>query len=633
MVSHFAQYKIWKETFKSFAEVNSKYPAIYYGDRVETWKELDERTNSLANALLDLGAKKGDNCAIMLPNCPEYTETIYTGFKIGVVPVSGVNYRYTPEEIKFVLDSTDSKYLVVDEDYVARVNKVLPELKKLEQYIVVGENVPSDMLGYEELIKKYPKTDPKLEWKIKPEDDVIIIMTGGTTGLPKGAVYTNESYMEVLSHSAGSFGGNLSEAPFSFISEDTLRKVIKTTPMSFFADLSPLLVRVIRSDSVRNIMKQPWFTIMFDAFLRALVGRGFIGRVTHDLKLTPLSPIFHHASFALALVGPLFLGSSIVFLTKKEGFDVKELLETIDRRKINAVMGVGEAFAKPIVDYLADHREEFDLDSFFLWASTGAHFRSETKEELLEYIPHLIIGDLVGTTESGTVSGTLVAKGMKMGPTEGFGSGGRILGVVKVINPETGEEVKPGSGEVGEVIHDTGGAYKYYGDAEKTTETWKTYKGKKYFFTGDTGTVDKDGNVLVFGRASGVINTGGEKVYPEEVEGMLKRHPAVYRVGVTSLPDERWVEAVTAVIEVHHEEKTTEEEIIEYCKGKIAGFKVPKHVLFVPKLEVGGVEKAIRPKLKYLAKAMYEEGRIPTEEELDEEWTRRVKVLRRVIST
>ena len=320
MVSHFAQYKIWKETFKSFAEVNSKYPAIYYGDRVETWKELDERTNSLANALLDLGAKKGDNCAIMLPNCPEYTETIYTGFKIGVVPVSGVNYRYTPEEIKFVLDSTDSKYLVVDEDYVARVNKVLPELKKLEQYIVVGENVPSDMLGYEELIKKYPKTDPKLEWKIKPEDDVIIIMTGGTTGLPKGAVYTNESYMEVLSHSAGSFGGNLSEAPFSFISEDTLRKVIKTTPMSFFADLSPLLVRVIRSDSVRNIMKQPWFTIMFDAFLRALVGRGFIGRVTHDLKLTPLSPIFHHASFALALVGPLFLGSSIVFLTKKRGF-------------------------------------------------------------------------------------------------------------------------------------------------------------------------------------------------------------------------------------------------------------------------------------------------------------------------
>ena len=123
-------------------------------------------------------------------------------------------------------------------------------------------------------------------------------------------------------------------------------------------------------------------------------------------------------------------------------------------------------------------------------------------------------------------------------------------------------------------------------------------------------------------KAYGRINTGGEKVYPEEVEGILKRHPAVYRVGVTSLPDERWVEAVTAVIELHHEEKTTEEEIIEYCKGKMAGFKVPKHVLFIPKLAVGGVEKAIRPKVKYLAKAMHEEGKIPTEEELDEEWRR-----------
>ena len=621
MVNHFKQNLTFGGSFKAFAEVNSEYPAFYYGDKVETWKEVDERTNSLANALLDLGFKKGDNCALLLPNCPEYMETLIAGFKTGIVPISGVNYRYIPKEMHYVIDSTDSKILVLDEDYVDRINQIRPNLNKLEECIVVGENVPDDMLSYEDLIRKYPKTDPKLEWEIKPEDDSIIIMTGGTTGLPKGVLWSQEGLMMSLGDALFSIIGNMDKI-LGYITEDTLRYALKAL-MPPLAGLSPLLASIIRSGVVREILKRPTTAVLVDSLLHFIMCRGFMGRFTHNLKCVPASPLFHGASTYTILPMMLQLGGSVVFLTKKEGIDVEEYWKTIAEKRANVAMTVGDAFAKPMLEYLDEHHGELDLTPFLVMVSVGAGLTAENKRKLIGYIPSLLIADMFGSTEVTTKSGAMaVREKLDEMETMKFGSvASDVLKRVKVLNLQTGKEVKRGSGEVGELVYSgTSGAIAkgYYGDPEKTAQCFRTIDGERYFFVGDGATVDEDGSIRMLGRLSGVVNTGGEKVYPEELEEIIKNHPKVAQVAITGVPDERWGEAVTAVIKLKEGEKATEDEMIDYCRDKMAGFKRPKHVFFVPEVPISGSGKAERPKVKYIAKVIYEEDRIPTEDELIE---------------
>lgn len=630
MLNHFKQYKTYDKVFKSFAEVNSNYPAIYYGDKVETWKELDERTNALANALLDLGYKKGDHVALLLPNRPEIWECVITGFKTGIIIVCGVNYRYTPKEMQYVIDSTDSKCLILDEDYVDKINQIRPELKKLENCIVVGNKVPDDMLSYDELIKRYPRTDPKFGWTIEPDDVCYMPVTGGTTGLPKAVLMRHWDSIQACADSlCAALVANVDEY-LSFIEESTVKNLLKTL-MPPLVGLSSLLYKIIQSDTVRNLSKTATFAMLFDASIHLIASRGFVGRFTRNLPHLPASPIFHWAALHSSTVMNMGLGTPLVLLTKKEGVDPKEFWDTIDKRKVAVPVIVGDAIGKPVIEYLRDHRNEYDLSSLFLFESAGAGLSADLKKELLNYIPHVLISDSAGSTEAlGIKIGAITTKNivdkaetMKFGRVES-----EIMKRAVVINPETGKEVGKGTGEVGEIYYAGTTALEYYKDADKTKNTWKTINGIRYLASGDAATVDEDGSIRLYGRVSGVINTGGEKVFAEEVEEALKAHPKIEALGITGIPDERWGEAVTAVIKLKEGEKMTEEEVKEYCKGKIAGYKIPKHVFFVPDMPLSPTGKAERPKLKYMARVIAEEGRIPTSEELEKEFAKTGKIPR-----
>ena len=626
MLNHFRQYKTYDKVFKSYAEVNAEYPAIYYGDRVETWKELDERTNALANALLDFGYKKGDNCALLLPNCPEYWECIITGFKTGIIPVSGVNYRYVPSEMQYVIDSTDSKCLILDEDYVDRINQVRPELEKLENCIVVGKNVPGDMLSYDELIDRYPKTDPKFDWEIEPDDICYMPVTGGTTGRPKAVLMRHgDSIVACADSLCAAVVANVDEY-LQYIGEDTIRSLLKDT-MPPLVGLSPLLARIIQTEGMRDLFKTPLFAQVLDASVHFIVSRGFVGKFTRNFPFLLSSPLFHWASLHGLTVIPMGLGGPVALLPKKEGVDPKEFWEAVDRRKVAASLIVGDATGKPVIDYLGEHHDEFDLSSLVVFESAGAGLAAEHKRVLLKYAPHVLISDSAGSTEAlGIKIGTITNRGnvdeaetMKFGKVESD-----VMRRAVVINPETGKEVGRGTGEVGEICYAGSTALAYYGDAEKTEKTWKIIDGVRYLASGDAATVDADGSIRMYGRFSGIINTGGEKVYAEEVEEVIKVHPKIDKLGITGVPDERWGEAVTAVLTLRPGEKMTEEEVKEYFGGKIARYKIPKRVFFVSEIPMSVTGKAERPKLKYMARVIAEEGRIPAADELEREFRKTV---------
>ena len=621
-ISPYRQYKTYDKIFKSFASVYPDDAAIYYGERIETWKEIDERTNALANALLDLGYKKGDNCALLMPNCPEYMECITAGFKTGILMVSGVNYRYVPKEMQYVIDSTDSKCLILDEDYVDRINQVRPELKKLKNCIVVGKNVPGDMLSYEDLIEKYPKTDPKFDWEIRPEDESIIIVTGGTTGRPKGVLYGHEDALLSVGDAAMALLlGNIDEF-LGHMREDSLRVTLNAL-IPGTGGISPLLIPIIKSGVMRDLMKRPTTILILDAVVHSLMGRGFMRRLTHNMIFFPASPLFHSAAAYAMHVSFFGLGTPIVFLTKKEGLDVKEFWQTVDERKVGWSVVVGDAFAKPLLEHLDDHIDEYDFSHYLLFVNSGAGLTRENKEKLTELIPHLMFTDTAGATEVGIKIGAMAnVEVADKADTMKFGRIGILNKTTYVINPETGKEVSRGTGEVGTLHYIARPFHGYYGDPKKTAEVSKIIDGRRYWDSDDGATVDADGSVRMYGRTKGIINTGGEKVYPEEIEEVLKAHPKIEAMGLTGVPDERWGEAVTAVVKLREGEKMTEEEVKEYCEGKMARFKIPKHVFFVPDLPMSATGKAERPKLKYMARAIAEEKRIPTMEELDREFAK-----------
>ena len=234
-------------------------------------------------------------------------------------------------------------------------------------------------------------------------------------------------------------------------------------------------------------------------------------------------------------------------------------------------------------------------------------------------MPQVIITDMAGSTEAMVYGGMLDAAGTK-DRAEEMKFQSSVVGVmqkVRYINPETGKDLKPG--EVGEVVISGHMARGYYGEPERSAKYFKTLDdGRKYFLIGDGVRMGEDGGYDMLGRTSGIINTGGEKVYPEEVEDILHNHPKIAVVAITSVPDERWGRAVTAIIQLKRGEKATEDEIRDWCKERTAFYKVPKHVLIVPEVPLTPVGKIAKPISQEIANRWYEEKRLPTDEELRE---------------
>jgi acyl-CoA synthetase (AMP-forming)/AMP-acid ligase II len=488
-----------------------------------TYAEMEERANRLAHHLAANGVGPGDHVGIYAFNSVEWVETLWAVFKLRAVWVN-INYRYVEDELSYLFDNADLKALVYQREFAPRVRGVLERLPMLTHSVVIddGSGASLEGLASADYEEAIASGSPERDFGPRSPDDRYILYTGGTTGMPKGVVWRHEDVFFAL-------GGGID------------------------------VVSGTRADHPGALVE------------RALAAAG-------PTTMMPLAPLMHGAT-QWGVMGGSFNGNTIVLIAK---FEPRRVWELIAKEKVNAIMITGDAMARPLLEALDEPGvADLDLSSWISLSSTAALFSPSVKDAFLERFPNLIVTEAIGASESGSNGYTMVEKGktaMKGGPT--------VKPITDtVVLDENLEVVLPGSGAVGKVARKGNIPLEYYKDPTKTAETFITdANGVRYAVPGDFATVEADGKITLLGRGSVSINSGGEKIYPEEVEGAVKAHPEVYDCTVVGVPDERWGQRVAAVIQPRDGASPDLESIQEYCRTKIAGYKVPRQIHIVDEI-------------------------------------------------
>ncbi|MEQ9520654.1 MAG: acyl-CoA synthetase [Parvibaculum sp.] len=487
-------------------------PALIHGDRVITWGETTKRSNNIARALIERGAKPGDKLAFYMRNRPEYMETLAAGFKARMTHVN-VNYRYKADEVFYIFDNSDAQAIVYGSEFRDIIEELKDRLTKVKTFIEVSEdgNVASFAENYETLATKGDGS--KLDIKRSP-DDQLFIYTGGTTGMPKGVMWSHDA---------------LREAQLAALRR--LGEVPETLP----------------------------------ALIEAIKAQGPGGRII------PACPLMHGTGLLTAL-GNQMSGGCVVTLSH-HSFSPEEMLIAIQKNKVDSAAIVGDAFAKPLLKVLDENPGKYDLSSMITIISSGVMWSTEVKQALLKHMPQSIMADSFGSSE-GLGFGTSLTTADGAVQTAKFTIGERC----KVFD-EQDNEIEPGSGTPGFIALTGSIPVGYYKDEEKSAKTFKTVRGVRYSIPGDWCTVEKDGTLTLLGRGSVCINTAGEKVYPEEIEEVLKKHPSVDDALVVGVPDEKWGQSVTGIVKLAIGADFDEESLREFVRTALAGYKTPKRIL------------------------------------------------------
>jgi len=273
-------------------------------------------------------------------------------------------------------------------------------------------------------------------------------------------------------------------------------------------------------------------------------------------------------------------------------FDIEELLDTIEARRVNSLIIVGDAFAKPMVRTLDAHPGRWDLSSLIMITSSGVMWSEPVKQGLLVHNPNMLLIDVFSSSEA-LGMGASVSSGRKAASTAKF-----TLGENARVITDDGFDVVPGSEQTGRVAVKGLTPIGYYKDPEKSAATFVLIDGETYSIPGDYARVEADGTLSLLGRGSVCINTGGEKVYPEEVEEILKEHPSVVDAVAVGIPDDKFGEVITAVVQGHPGAEIDDDELIAWVKSRLASFKAPKHVLEVDTIGRGPNGKVDYKRLK-----------------------------------
>jgi 3-oxocholest-4-en-26-oate---CoA ligase len=383
-----------------------------------------------------------------------------------------------------------------------------------------GSDAPDpspDAVAYEDALAAH---SPERDFAPRSGDDIYILYTGGTTGMPKGVVWRHEDVFYAL-------GGGT----------------------------DPLTNSRIEDPSV-------------------MVGKGAGGPMT----FLPVAPLMHGAT-QWAVMGQSFVGSKIVLMAR---FDPHQVWSLVEAEKVNSVMITGDAMGKPLIESLDDVGTSHDLSSLVAVVSSAALFSAPVKDQFFAHLPNILITDAIGSSEGGNNGMTIVSPGqtaMKSGPTV------HLLGKTVVFD-EDRNLVEPGSGTIGKIARSGDIPQGYYNDPKKTAEVFVTVQGTRYVMPGDYATVEADGSITLLGRGSIVINSGGEKIFPEEVESAVRSHPDVMDAIVCGAPDERWGQTVAAIIQPRVGRRAPSlESIQEHCRSTIAGYKLPRRLHVVETVE------------------------------------------------
>ena len=492
--------------------VPGNHPALIHGDRVLTWQDVDERSNRLARNLLQGGAATGDKVGFYMRNRPEYMELLAACFRARLTHVN-VNYRYTADEVHYIFDNSDATVVVYGSEFRDNIQQLKPRLPRVTQWVEITDETPDHgSLSYESLATSGDGGPLDIQ---RSPDDLLLLYTGGTTGMPKGVMWDHDNLREAQSLALRAIG----PVPETL---DELRQKIA-------------------SDGPGDTM-------------------------------IPACPLMHGTGLFTAM-GTFFSGGTVVTLPSAS-LDAPELWQAVQDHGVNSVSIVGDAFAKPLLGALQENPGRWNLASLGGMISSGVMWSQEVKEALLEELPAALLVDSFGSSEAVGFGASISAKDMPV-ETASFTTNDYC----KVFD-ENDNEIPRGGDTPGFIAFGGPIPLGYYGDAEKTAKTFKTINGHRYSIPGDYCLVGTDGTLTLLGRGSVCINSAGEKIYPEEIEETLKLHPAVDDALVVGVADEKWGQAVTAVVKPNNNASVDEQTLVDFVKGRLAHYKSPKHVFF-----------------------------------------------------
>ena len=522
MEMHFAT--VWE----SVADVVPDAPAVTNGERTLSWARYDERAARIASAYTAAGLGPDSKIALYMYNGNEYLVAQYAAFKMRAVPVN-VNYRYLDEELRYLLDNSDAEAIVFHTSLGDRVARVIDRLPNLKLLIAVddgaspGEHRVERAVSYEQAIARHEPME-RIE---RREDDVYMLYTGGTTGMPKGVMYA----MSDISGGLCTIGFQGLGLPVPESAEQV-------------------------ADIVSDLHRRGESSVSITA-----------------------APLMHGTGLWLGACIHQFAGGHVVTLTSRS-LDADEMLAAMQRHHVTHNTIVGDSFSKPIIaaiDAAIERGEPYDTSDLKMMLSSGVMWTTEVKEALLDRIPQVILLDAIGSSE-GSMGNQITMRGLAT-ETAKF-----AMNPTTKVFKEDDTEVAPGSDEVGMVA--AGGMIPmgYYKDPDKSARTFRTIDGVRYSFPGDFAKIAADGTLILLGRGSQVINSGGEKIFPEEVEEAVKRVEGVVDCLVVGVDDDKFGQAVTAVASLANGGSVTEADVIASVKSELAHYKAPKRVIFVPEV-------------------------------------------------
>ncbi|MFZ1491332.1 MAG: acyl-CoA synthetase [Ilumatobacteraceae bacterium] len=511
------------EVHEAIAATRPERECIVFRDRRLTWAEVTDRTRRLANYLNGRGLgchversagleghESGqDHLGIYLYNGNEYLEAMLGAFKGRVAPFN-VNYRYVAEELTYLLADARPSGLVYHSRFAPMLAAIVGDLPGIEVLLQVADETDHPLLPgavwYEDaLASASPEPPPPAS-----PDDLYILYTGGTTGMPKGVLWR-------------------------------------------------------QADALTECMGGARDAVRVDDFVAAATGRRAL-----------LAPPFMHGAGHWMSFGTWNTGGTVFVQDDPGHLDPADILELVERERIEFLLIVGDSFARPLLDEL--DRKAYDLSSLAVVLSGGATLSAHYKDALLQHLPTAIVIDGLGSSEAGGQLAHVSTGGCASTGTFALTEGNHVL------SDDLSRELSPGDPEIGWLAKSGRLALGYLGDRAKTQRTYPVVNGRRYVVPGDRARLTADNMVQVLGREAATINTGGEKVFAEEVESALRQHPDVYDCIVTGRPSERWGQEVVAVVQLREGSPATSADVLNEAARHIARFKVPKLVVFVDRV-------------------------------------------------
>lgn len=515
---HFA--KIWE----SNSSLVPNEPALFNNNKTIDWRSFDELSSKLASYLIKMGLGEDSKVGIYMQNCNEYMIAQFAAFKIGAVPIN-VNYRYKKDELIYLFDNSDAEAIIFQSNFHQQILLIQNDLPKVKAFVETSEN-DFDKESTFDSLENIMQTFSPLDHQDRSEDEIYMIYTGGTTGMPKGVMYKQGGFVT------------------------SMLKTLKTMGFSVPKEIDGLPDEIMKLKEINALPK-------------SLVA----------------CPLMHGTGMWLGAFLPLLTGGSVITVPNSS-FDPDEIWKVVEQQKVTSLVIVGDAFAKPLLESLKDSKnrnEMYDISSLLLIISSGVMWSHEVKQELLEYQDMILI-DAMGSSEGGMGS-SITSRNMQSSTAQ------FKLNPGVIILDEDNNLVTPGSKTIGKI--GTSGLVPegYYKDPIKSAETFREFEGVRYSFPGDFAQYNPDGTIKLLGRGSNCINTAGEKVYPEEVEEAIKKHPNVVDCLVIGVTDKKFGERVAAVASLTKDSFLEEAELIDFVKKIISSYKVPKTIIFRNKIE------------------------------------------------